>query len=97
MGQWLTLHACNAGDPGLNPVQGTRSHMPQLRVCMPNKQKESCLPQLKVPQAATKIQHSQIKRTIKKMVSNHLKKKKKKIQALQRFTKDTKKKKKKKQ
>ena len=29
--QWLRLHAPNAGDPGLIPDQGTRSHMPQLR------------------------------------------------------------------
>ena len=29
--QWLRLHAPNAGDPGLIPGQGTRSHMPQLR------------------------------------------------------------------
>ena len=29
--QWLRLHAPNAGDPGLIPGQGTRSHMPQLK------------------------------------------------------------------
>ena len=29
--QWLRLRAPNAGDPGLIPGQGTRSHMPQLR------------------------------------------------------------------
>ena len=29
-----TLHS-QKGDPGLTPGQGTRSHMPQLRVCMP--------------------------------------------------------------
>ena len=28
--QWLRLHASNAGGPGSIPVQGTRSHMPQL-------------------------------------------------------------------
>ena len=38
--QWLRLHAPNAGDPGLIPGQGTRSHMPQL----------------KIPHAATKIE-----------------------------------------
>ncbi|TEA23326.1 hypothetical protein DBR06_SOUSAS10410006, partial [Sousa chinensis] len=32
--QWLRLHAPNAGGPGLIPGQGTRSHMPQLRVCL---------------------------------------------------------------
>ena len=29
--QWLRLQAPNAGGPGSIPVQGTRSHMPQLR------------------------------------------------------------------
>ena len=29
--QWLRLHAPDAGDPGLIPDQGARSHMPQLR------------------------------------------------------------------
>ena len=33
--QWLRFHAPNAGDSGLIPGQGTRSHMLQLRVCMP--------------------------------------------------------------
>ena len=43
--QWLRLCAPNAGDPGSIPGQGTRSHMLQLRVCMP---------QLKTPYAETK-------------------------------------------
>ncbi|TEA34796.1 hypothetical protein DBR06_SOUSAS11910019, partial [Sousa chinensis] len=30
--QWLGLHAPNAGGLGSIPGQGTRSHMPQLRV-----------------------------------------------------------------
>ena len=30
--QWLKLHALNAGDLCSVPSQGTRSHMPQLRV-----------------------------------------------------------------
>ena len=30
--QWLRLCAPNAGGLGLSPGQGTRSHMPQLRV-----------------------------------------------------------------
>ena len=46
MVQQLRLCAPNAGDPGSIPGQGTRSHMPQLRV---HKQ------QLKIPCAATKI------------------------------------------
>ncbi|TEA33613.1 hypothetical protein DBR06_SOUSAS3910181, partial [Sousa chinensis] len=32
--QWLRLHAPKAGGLGSIPGQGTRSHMPQLRVCM---------------------------------------------------------------
>ena len=32
--QWLRLSAPNAGVPGSIPVQGTRSHMPQLKVPM---------------------------------------------------------------
>ena len=43
--QWLRLHAPSAGAPCLIPGQGTRSHMLQLRVRMP---------QLKIPCAATK-------------------------------------------
>ena len=38
--QWLRLHSPNARVPGSIPGQGTRPHMPQLRVHMP---------QLKVP------------------------------------------------
>jgi len=30
--QWLRLHAPNGGGPSLIPGQGTRSHIPQLRV-----------------------------------------------------------------
>ena len=33
--QWLRLHALNVGGLGSIPGQGTRSHMPQLRVHMP--------------------------------------------------------------
>ena len=29
--QWLALQAPNAGDPGLIPGRGTRSHKPQLK------------------------------------------------------------------
>ena len=34
--QWLRLCTLEAGPPGLIPGQGTRSHMPQLRVQMPH-------------------------------------------------------------
>ena len=33
--QWLRLHTPNAGDPGSIPGQGTRCHMPQLSIYMP--------------------------------------------------------------
>ena len=42
--QWLRLHDPNAGVPGSIHCQGTRSHMLQLRVHMP---------QLKIPLAST--------------------------------------------
>ena len=45
-----TSHS-HAGAPGLIPAQGARSHVPQLRLFVL---------QLKVPHAATKIQHRQI-------------------------------------
>ncbi|TEA28876.1 hypothetical protein DBR06_SOUSAS4010093, partial [Sousa chinensis] len=44
--QWLRLCTPYVGGPGSIPGQGTRSHMPQLRVCML---------QLKILHAATKI------------------------------------------
>ena len=40
--QWLSLHAPNAGGLGLIPSQGTRSHMPQLRVRMPQLKDTTC-------------------------------------------------------
>ena len=52
--QWLRLHAPSAGGPGSIPGQGSRSHTPQLRVCM-LQLKDSRLPQLKTPHATTKI------------------------------------------
>ena len=30
--QWLRLRAPNAGGPGSNPGQGSRSHIPQLKI-----------------------------------------------------------------
>ena len=52
--QWLTLCALNAGGPGSIPGQGTRSHMPQL----------------KIPHTATKTQCSQINKNNKKKKRN---------------------------
>ena len=45
--QWLRLSGSNAGGPGLISGQGTRSHIPQLRVL---------ILQLKIPQATTKTE-----------------------------------------
>jgi len=46
MVKWLRFYNPNSGSPGSIPGQGTRSHMPQLRVRMP---------QVKISHAATKI------------------------------------------
>ena len=46
MVQWLRLRAPNAGGPGSISGQGTRSHMPQLRVRM--LQLKTHMPQLRV-------------------------------------------------
>ena len=51
--QWLRLCPPNAGGLGLIPGQETRSHMPQLRVCMP---------QLHILHATTKTRYSQIEK-----------------------------------
>ena len=40
--QWLRLRAPSAGGQGLNPGQGTRCHMPQLRVHMPQLRDPVC-------------------------------------------------------
>ena len=50
--QWLRLHAPNAGALGSIPSQGPRSHMPQL----------------KIPSAAMKTWHSQVKKFFFKSV-----------------------------
>ena len=42
--QWLRLCTPNSGGLGLIPDLGARSHMPQLRACMPHL-KKSCTPQ----------------------------------------------------
>ena len=52
--QWLRLHTPNVGDPGPIPGQGTRSHMPQQR--------------LKIPNPPTKTWYSQINKSIKRMM-----------------------------
>ena len=51
VGRWLRLRTPNAGAPGSILGQGTRSHVPQLRFCMP---------QLKIPRVATKNQHKRV-------------------------------------
>ena len=48
--QWLRLHTPNAEGLGSIPGQGTRSHMPQLRVRM----LQLKIPQLKISCATTK-------------------------------------------
>ena len=49
--QWLRLYTPSAGDPGSRLGQGTRSHVPQLSVCVL---------QLKILCATANLQHSQI-------------------------------------
>ena len=56
--QWLRLCAPNAGGLGLIPGQGTRSYMPQLRVCM--LQLKILHAAAKIPCAATKTRCRQI-------------------------------------
>ena len=46
--QCLKVCVFNAGDLASIPDQGTRSHMPQLRVCAP---------QLRIPQVVPKIEN----------------------------------------
>ena len=53
MTQWLRLPAPNAGSLGLIPGQGTRSHMPQLKVCLLQRRS-------KIPHVTTKTWCSQI-------------------------------------
>ena len=55
MVQWLRLHAPSAGGPASIPVQGTRSHMPQLKILHSA---------TKILHATTKTQHSQINKYI---------------------------------
>ena len=57
MVQWLRLQFPMQEGPGLIPGRGTRSHMLQLKVCMPR---------LKIPHARTKTWHRQINKLKKK-------------------------------
>ena len=41
--QWLRLQAPTAGNPGLIPSQATRSHMLQLRICIPQLKRSQVL------------------------------------------------------
>ena len=61
--QRLRLHAPSSGGPSLIPGQGTRSHMQQLRVP---------LPQLKIPCAATETWCSQINKQINTVLKRSL-------------------------
>ena len=63
--QWLRLLTLNAGDPGSTPGQGTRTHIPQLRVWVP---------QLTILCVAAKTRHSRSNKY------HYIKKKKKKSQ-----------------
>ena len=45
--QWLRLHTPNARDPGSIPGWETRSHIPQLKVLMPQIKKKMPMPQLR--------------------------------------------------
>ena len=62
--QWLRLCAASTGGPGSIPGQGTRSHMPQLKIPHAATKNlhvitKECL------NAPTKIRHSQIKKKFK--------------------------------
>ena len=57
--QWVKLPAPNSGGPSLIPGQGTRSHVPQLKIL-------HAAMKIKDPRAATKIWHSQIKKEKKR-------------------------------
>ena len=60
--QWLRLCAPNAGGLGSIPGERTRSHVPQLRVCMLNEDSPCCNKdqRSKMLSAAPKTQYSQI-------------------------------------
>ena len=62
MVQWLRLCTPNAGGPGLIPGQGTRSHMLQRRVCMPQRK----IPRLQLRPGTAKWKSTTNKQTNKK-------------------------------
>ena len=78
--QWLRLCAPNAGGLGSIPGQGTRSHMLQLRVHVPQLKKDPACPNWKIPHAATKIPHSGISRATAKTQCSQIKQKQKLMQ-----------------
>ena len=59
--QWLRRLAPSAGDLGSNLGQGTRSLMPQLRVCTLQLKILKAAMKMEDPGAAPKTWHSQIK------------------------------------
>ena len=59
VGQWLRLHAPNAGDPGSLPGQGTKSHSQQLK---------GSHVQLKTLHATTKTPGQSNKQTLKERI-----------------------------
>ena len=59
MVQWLRRCAPNEGSPGSISGQGTRTRMPQPRVCVAQQRS-------KIPYASTKTRHGQINNTKKK-------------------------------
>ena len=58
---WLRLQAPNAGDLGLIPGLGNRSHIPQFRVCM-LQLKILHAAKIEIPPATTKTGCSQVKK-----------------------------------
>ena len=69
MVQWLCLHTPNAGDLGSTPGQGTRSHMSQLRVHVPQLIHSAAKKKNKkagnIPEIATPEEVSRCKKTPK--------------------------------
>ena len=63
MVQWLGLHTPRAGGPSSIPGQGTRSHMPQLRVHMLQQR-------LNIQSASTETQGSQMNKYFFKEKNN---------------------------
>ena len=65
MVQWLRLHTPNAGGPGLIPGQGTRSHMPRLKILHATTKDPPCHNKdPKIQCATTKTRHSYINKYI---------------------------------